>query len=261
MDRFRAPKREWLRSSSVPGVLAAAVAAAALTAYAGAYFASASTTTSDHHTVHLTFIERVESLGWTNLVLVLAVVATGVQVIASRRRESHLEDSGRDDGRLMTIEALKAAVSLLKSRKADTEYRALVTVPDYRNQTRKTLCGANIKPHPEYEGSVPLGFGVTGVCYLNKIASWGDIDDSTRASLPDGSVLSHIWPEIASVIAFPMLTRGGEVFGTVGFDSNKPLTESALADPHVRKALDHIAVLTAHLLRGYSPDGTAHDPY
>lgn len=248
---------KWLiRNERWLSVAFSAAVATFLGAYVGFYIAASNSNSVRHRVTPLT---KVAQLGVVNILVLLGILCLVGQILLT-------VGSGRQENRDAQSEAerlcqalLEAIVRILGVRRRHT-YRALVTIADKELTTRRTVCGANIRVDPEVGVPVPIAFGVAGEAFEKRSMRTGNIDDTIRGKASDGSVIPGIWSEVRSVLAFPMLSADGRVFGTVNFDSNKYLETSGLGDRSIQDALAQVAQLVAYLMRSYGPDGNARLP-
>jgi hypothetical protein len=245
------------RNEAWLGIALATGSAGLLSIYAGLYTDSAHQPGAPRfNNVPATF----ERLGAENLLLIFAGLMLIAQVCLVAVRSALEKHVAINEGEVLSFHILEAAVRLLSMNRANTIYRALVTVSDPTGQTRRTVCGVNIRTDPEFAAAIPVDFGVAGRALISRMPYAEDVDDSTRNKAQDGTFVEGIWPSVRSVLAFPLLDSDGRAFGTINFDSDKPLQYSRLNDRRIQDILSGTVVLVTYLMRGYSRDGNVHAP-
>jgi hypothetical protein len=248
---------KWLiRNERWLGVALAAVVAICFSAYVG-FFTAVPSYDAKHH--RLSALSKILELGAVNILVLAGVVClVGQSLLTVGAGRQEVRDARFEAERLCAA-LLEATVRMLTARRRQI-CRALVTVADKKLNVRKVVCGANIRVDPETGVSVPIDFGVAGDAFMRRSMQAGNITDAIRGKAADGSIVPGIWNEIRCVLAFPMLSANGEAFGTVNFDSDKPLEVSGLGDRSIQEALARVAQLITYLMRSYEPDRSARFP-
>ncbi len=224
--------------------------------YVGFFSSLPSNSTSRQPASFLTKLGMLGGLNGFAIAGILCLMAEVLLTIGSGARERRDEQS---EGVRITEALLDSVIRILGTRRKQT-LRALVTVADHDMRMRNTVCGANIRVDPEVGVPVPLSFGVAGEAFMQKSMKLGNIDDLNRGKSDDGSMIPGIWSEIGSVLAFPMLAADGSPFGTVNFDSDKPVSLAGFSDRNIQDALARVAQIVTYLMRSHSPDGNARFP-
>jgi hypothetical protein len=197
---------------------------------------------------------RVAEVGWFNTFLVAGIALVGLQIYTAISRQSRAKESSKERGRREAELLLGVVVSLLELSHPRVTYRALVTIIDSTGENRSCICGANIRTDPEFSLTVPTKFGAAGIAIATRSAQTSNITDSNRNRDSFGTSANGIWPEVACVLAFPLISDNGLPFGTLNFDSNADLSRSGLGNRRVQVILANVADKISEMLKSYAAE-------
>lgn len=98
--------------------------------------------------------------------------------------------------------------------------RAIITVCDYKNNTRKSTYSYNISASPEREAVYDLNFGITGEALRRKIPIAAELPDNHIEDYDDRHKLI-VEERLRSILAVPIFSKSNpdKVIAVLAFDS------------------------------------------
>lgn len=177
------------------------------------------------------FRTLLEIKGWNILlgvVLLLLVFQIWINVASK-----HLLKSSKEQ---VINKILEAACNALIYPHMKRHIRAIVTICDYKKQTRRTIYSFNIEADPERTAEYDLYFGVTGETVRRMIPLASKLDEE---HVKEHSVMlrNTVVENLKCVLAAPILDRAGKkVVAVIAFDSCETI-ETMKFDTNISKRI------------------------
>ena len=135
---------------------------------------------------------------------------------------------------------LDALVYSIEIMRPNIYYRALISLADFDKNTRRTLCGINIRNDPEAHVGVPISYGVSGKAFTSGYFACDNITDNDCGA--------PVWSEVKSVCAVPLRDYNKTVVATLNIDSTSLLCESGLSNRSTQDLIGKISLIIEPLM-------------
>ena len=161
-------------------------------------------------------ISAVIELKGYNILLIVSVALFVFQIyfgVLERSKDS-------DDKEKLVNSILKAACNTLVYPENDLHIRAIITLCDYKKNTRTTAYSYNIEFAPERTATYSIDFGITGQAVLKKIPIAEALPENHISNYSEEN-RRYVEPDLKCVLAAPIfsLNNRSKVIAVLAFDS------------------------------------------